>query len=355
MDEPDAAVGNRRRADENGRFGKFLHYRLEHFFGGNRLNNFDHFGRLKRRHAADSRNARAAFRSRFWCQETEYPYDCVSEGRDIAEAWSDRSVRPNALIALAKGGHTLTANVTRGNRGWGINAGLLNTDGGRNVAIGAVYSTLERLHDKGYLVQKPHYVPYCPVAGPVAVDKSETDIKQGGSAEILEFLALKFQLPAGTVFDEPVVLPCATLRPCSTSWPDTSPAPRSRWSATRPGTRRPTSDPPTSIASRCRRVTTTRRSPRGSSPARSISCCPPTAADPTGRGDAGQSPSGRRGGENRLRGRGSARGGRCHRWFVGHRFDRQHFIDVGAEQLEDALQPRVGRDRLDAERHAITR
>lgn len=45
--------------------------------------------------------ARAAFRSRFWCQETEYPYDCVSEGRDIAEAWSDRSVRPNALIALA--------------------------------------------------------------------------------------------------------------------------------------------------------------------------------------------------------------------------------------------------------------
>ena len=39
-------------------------------------------------------------------------------------------------IALAKGGHTLTANVTRGNRGWGINAGLLNTDGGRNVASG---------------------------------------------------------------------------------------------------------------------------------------------------------------------------------------------------------------------------
>ncbi|HUR24696.1 MAG TPA: leucine--tRNA ligase [Candidatus Thermoplasmatota archaeon] len=70
-----------------------------------------------------------------------------------------------------------------------------------------------RLHDKGYLIQKPHYAPFCPVAGPVAVDKSETDIKQGGAAEVLEFVALKFQLPAGTVFDEPVILPCATLRP----------------------------------------------------------------------------------------------------------------------------------------------
>jgi leucyl-tRNA synthetase len=69
------------------------------------------------------------------------------------------------------------------------------------------------LQAKGYLVQKPHYAPFCPVAGPVAVDKSETDIKQGGSAEVLEFVALKFTLPEGTVFDEPVILPCATLRP----------------------------------------------------------------------------------------------------------------------------------------------
>ncbi|HEX2065395.1 MAG TPA: leucine--tRNA ligase [Candidatus Thermoplasmatota archaeon] len=76
---------------------------------------------------------------------------------------------------------------------------------------------------KGLLVQKPHYAPYCPVAGPVAVDKSETDIKQGGSAEVLEFVALKFRLPAGTVHAEPVVLPCATLRPetvfgCTNVW-----------------------------------------------------------------------------------------------------------------------------------------
>jgi len=47
------------------------------------------------------REARAAFRSRFWCHETDYPYDVVSEARDTAEAWADASIRPNALIALA--------------------------------------------------------------------------------------------------------------------------------------------------------------------------------------------------------------------------------------------------------------
>ncbi len=45
--------------------------------------------------------ARASFQRRFWCSHTEYPYDCVSEERDIEGAWSDASVRPNALIALA--------------------------------------------------------------------------------------------------------------------------------------------------------------------------------------------------------------------------------------------------------------
>ena len=45
--------------------------------------------------------ARAAFRARFWCHETDYPYDVVSEARDTAEAWADASIRPNALIALA--------------------------------------------------------------------------------------------------------------------------------------------------------------------------------------------------------------------------------------------------------------
>lgn len=106
--------------------------------------------------------------------------------------------------------------------------GFLIDDRRNMTTIDAGYSRFiqwqfRRLREKGYLVQKPHYAPFCPVAGPVAVDKSETDIKQGGSAEVLEFVAMKFQLPAGTVFDEPVILPCATLRPetvfgCTNVW-----------------------------------------------------------------------------------------------------------------------------------------
>ena len=69
------------------------------------------------------------------------------------------------------------------------------------------------LKAKGFLIEKPHYSPFCPVAGPVAVDKTETDLKQGGNAEILEFTVLKFRLPKATVHDEEVILPCATLRP----------------------------------------------------------------------------------------------------------------------------------------------
>jgi leucyl-tRNA synthetase len=64
-----------------------------------------------------------------------------------------------------------------------------------------------QLHDKNLLIQKPHYAPYCPNCGPVAVDKSETDVSQGGNAEILDFTVLKFTLKDGTI------LPAATLRP----------------------------------------------------------------------------------------------------------------------------------------------
>jgi leucyl-tRNA synthetase len=64
-----------------------------------------------------------------------------------------------------------------------------------------------QLHDKNLLIQKPHYAPYCPNCGPVAVDKSETDVSQGGSAEILEFTVIKYRLKDGTI------LPAATLRP----------------------------------------------------------------------------------------------------------------------------------------------
>ena len=45
--------------------------------------------------------AREAFRERFWCNETDYPFDCLSEEFDSADAWADASVRPNAVIALA--------------------------------------------------------------------------------------------------------------------------------------------------------------------------------------------------------------------------------------------------------------
>jgi leucyl-tRNA synthetase len=64
-----------------------------------------------------------------------------------------------------------------------------------------------KLHDKNLLIQKQHFAPFCPNCGPVAVDKSETDVAQGGTAEILDFTVLKFTLRDGTV------LPAATLRP----------------------------------------------------------------------------------------------------------------------------------------------
>ena len=64
-----------------------------------------------------------------------------------------------------------------------------------------------QLHEKNLLIQKPHFAPFCPNCGPVAVDKSETDVSQGGSAEILDFTVLKFKLADGTI------LPAATLRP----------------------------------------------------------------------------------------------------------------------------------------------
>lgn len=64
-----------------------------------------------------------------------------------------------------------------------------------------------KLYEKNLLIQKPHFAPYCPNCGPVAVDKSETDVAQGGSAEILDFTVLKFILDDGTI------LPAATLRP----------------------------------------------------------------------------------------------------------------------------------------------
>jgi len=64
-----------------------------------------------------------------------------------------------------------------------------------------------KLKDRDLLIQKPHFAPFCPNCGPVAVDKSETDISSGGGSEILEFTVIKFKMNDGTI------LPAATLRP----------------------------------------------------------------------------------------------------------------------------------------------
>jgi len=64
-----------------------------------------------------------------------------------------------------------------------------------------------KLKEKKLLIKKPHYAPFCKNCGPVAVDKSETDISKGGNAEILEFTTIKFKMEDGTI------LPAATLRP----------------------------------------------------------------------------------------------------------------------------------------------
>ena len=64
----------------------------------------------------------------------------------------------------------------------------------------------KKLNEKRLLIQKPHFAPFCPNCGPVAVDASETDISAGGNAEILEFTLLFFKI-------DDIALPAATLRP----------------------------------------------------------------------------------------------------------------------------------------------
>ncbi len=64
-----------------------------------------------------------------------------------------------------------------------------------------------KLNEAGLLIQKPHFAPYCPNCGPVAVDPSETDLAKGGTAEVIEFTVIKGVSEDGYVF------PMATLRP----------------------------------------------------------------------------------------------------------------------------------------------
>jgi predicted glycogen debranching enzyme len=56
---------------------------------------------LAERALAAGDRARAAFRERFWCNQTNFAFDCISEARSHADTWVDPSIRPNALIALA--------------------------------------------------------------------------------------------------------------------------------------------------------------------------------------------------------------------------------------------------------------
>jgi len=58
-------------------------------------------GRLAQAAEACRGAVAAGFAARFWCNETDYAFDCMSAERASAESWADASVRPNALIALA--------------------------------------------------------------------------------------------------------------------------------------------------------------------------------------------------------------------------------------------------------------
>lgn len=57
--------------------------------------------RLAGRAEAAASAARRAFAARFWCGETSYPYDVISEHAEGPGAFRDASIRPNAVIAVA--------------------------------------------------------------------------------------------------------------------------------------------------------------------------------------------------------------------------------------------------------------
>jgi glycogen debranching enzyme len=57
--------------------------------------------RLAGRAEAAASAARRGFAARFWCEDTGYPYDVISEHAAGEGAFRDASIRPNALIAVA--------------------------------------------------------------------------------------------------------------------------------------------------------------------------------------------------------------------------------------------------------------
>ena len=76
---------------------------------------------------------RGAFRSRFWCSETQYPFDCVSDAASGAGAWADATIRPNALIALAEDASLFDAEQADSILRW-VRAELLTPRGLRSMA-----------------------------------------------------------------------------------------------------------------------------------------------------------------------------------------------------------------------------
>jgi predicted glycogen debranching enzyme len=56
---------------------------------------------LAERAESERDRTREAFRRRFWCESTSFPYDVVSELEDGKDAFRDATIRPNAVIALA--------------------------------------------------------------------------------------------------------------------------------------------------------------------------------------------------------------------------------------------------------------
>ncbi|MFT3765341.1 MAG: amylo-alpha-1,6-glucosidase [Minicystis sp.] len=68
---------------------------------------------LAARALAERDRTRAAFHARFWCEETGYPYDVVSEDAEGEGSFRDASVRPNAVVALAVDPACFTADRAR--------------------------------------------------------------------------------------------------------------------------------------------------------------------------------------------------------------------------------------------------
>ncbi|MHA2364027.1 MAG: leucine--tRNA ligase [Candidatus Hodarchaeales archaeon] len=68
------------------------------------------------------------------------------------------------------------------------------------------------LKKRNFLIQKAYISPICPIDGPVAIDTAETDISEGGSAEIQEYTVIKLILQTDSE-NQTIFIPVATLRP----------------------------------------------------------------------------------------------------------------------------------------------